>query len=78
MPLLNIAELEAMNITELAVLAKEYEINSYKKLKKKELIFKLLEAQTKQNGLIFSQGVLEILPDGYGFLRTYNYMVFLL
>lgn len=71
--LLNIAELEAMNITELAALAKEHNINGYKKLKKKELIFKLLEAQTKKNGLIFSQGVLEILPDGYGFLRTYNY-----
>jgi len=71
--LLNIAELEAMNITELVALAKEYNITGAKKLKKKELIFKLLEAQTEQNGLIFSQGVLEILADGYGFLRTYNY-----
>jgi transcription termination factor Rho len=57
-------------------MAKELNITSLSGLKKQELIFKILEAQTQKEGLIFSEGVLEVLPDGYGFLRSpdYNYL----
>jgi len=73
---MDIAELKKMKIAELNSSAKKLGITSTSGMKKQELIFKILEAQTKKNGLIFSQGVLEILPDGYGFLRSpdYNYL----
>ena len=71
---MNIAELEKKTITELHDLAKDFEIKGYSRLKKKELIFELLKAETEQGGLIFGEGVLEILPDGYGFLRPSKYV----
>ena len=71
---LDIVELQKSNVTQLHALAKDLNIPEYKLLKKTELIFKLLQAKTEQNGLIFAKGVLEILPDGYGFLRTNNYL----
>ena len=71
---MNIAELEKKTITELHDLAKDFEISGYSRLKKKELIFELLKAETEQGGLIFGEGVLEILPDGYGFLRPSKYV----
>ncbi len=71
---LDIVELQKSNLTQLYVLAKDLNIPEYKLLKKTELIFKLLQAKTEQNGLIFAKGILEILPDGYGFLRTNNYL----
>jgi len=70
---MDIAELKSMKISQLNQVAQELDIGSSTGLKKQELIFKILEEQTKKEGLIFSDGVLEILPDGYGFLRSANY-----
>jgi len=74
--ILNIAELKGKNIEELNRLAKSYGVTGCSNLRKQELIFKVLEAQTEKNGLIFNEGVLEVLPDGFGFLRapSYNYL----
>ncbi|MEE4312197.1 MAG: transcription termination factor Rho [candidate division KSB1 bacterium] len=73
---MDITELKQMKISELGKLAQDLDIGGYSGLKKQELIFKILEEQTKKDGLIFAEGVLEILPDGYGFLRSsdYNYL----
>jgi len=73
---MDIAELKSKKIAELNQIAKELNIIGYSDLRKQELIFKILEAQTEQGGLTFSRGVLEVLPDGYGFLRSvdYNYL----
>ncbi len=73
---MDIANLKAMNIAELTKLAKELNVNGISGLKKQDLIFKLLQAKTEKEGLIFGVGVLEILPDGFGFLRSpdYNYL----
>lgn len=73
---MEITELKALKIPELSKLANEMEINDYANLSKQQLIFKILEEQTKKEGLIFAEGVLEVLPDGYGFLRAadYNYL----
>ncbi len=73
---MDIAELKTLKISELTKVAQELNISGSTGLKKQELIFRILEAQTKQEGLIFADGVLEILPDGYGFLRSpdYNYL----
>ena len=75
-PMLNIADLKDMSISELTNIAKEMGIDGATGLRKQELIFKVLAAQTEKSGLIFSQGVLETLPDGFGFLRApeYNYL----
>lgn len=67
---MEISELKKMKIAELTELAQKMNIPGYSGLRKQELIFKILEAQTQQDGNIFSEGVLEILPDGYGFLRS--------
>ena len=73
---LNLAGLKDMSISELTHIAKEMGIEGATGLRKQELIFKLLAAQTEKSGLIFSEGVLETLPDGFGFLRApeYNYL----
>ncbi|MDQ7063119.1 MAG: transcription termination factor Rho, partial [candidate division KSB1 bacterium] len=73
---MDIAELKSMKISELTKLAQELNIQGSTGLKKQELIFRILEEQTKKEGLIFAEGVLEVLPDGYGFLRSpdYNYL----
>jgi len=73
---MNIAELKEMTISELSEVARKLNVNGTSGLRKQELIFKILEAQTEKNGLIFGEGVLEILPDGFGFLRSpsYNYL----
>jgi len=73
---MDISELKSKKIGELNVIAKEMNISGYSELRKQELIFKILEAQTEKDGLGFSKGVLEVLPDGYGFLRSasYNYL----
>ncbi|MBW7477761.1 transcription termination factor Rho [Paenibacillus oenotherae] len=71
---LQITDLEEMKLTELYKLAKQYQIPYYGQLKKKELIFAILRAQAEQSGLMFMQGVLEILSEGYGFLRPINYL----
>ncbi len=73
---LDISSLQSKKIIDLYKLAKDLNINGYSDLRKQELIFKILEAQTKKDGLTFSRGVLEVLQDGYGFLRSsdYNYL----
>jgi transcription termination factor Rho len=72
----SLAELKDKNITDLAKIAKELNIPGSSGMRKQELIFHILRAQTEMNGLIFSEGVLECLPDGFGFLRApeYNYL----
>jgi transcription termination factor Rho len=72
---MDIAELKTKTIAELLKIAEELDIPGVSGLRKSELIFKVLESQTAQNGLIFAEGVLEILDEGYGFLRSsdYNY-----
>lgn len=67
---MDLAELKEMKIAELNKVAKELDIEEYSGMPRQDLIFKILEKQTEKDGLIFSQGVLEILPDGYGFLRS--------
>ncbi len=71
---LDIVELQKSGLKELHDLANCLEIPDFKQLKKNDLIFKMLQAKTESNGFIFARGVLEILPDGYGFLRTSNYL----
>jgi transcription termination factor Rho len=70
---LDLAEMKSKTVPELQKLAEEFNVPMTATLRKQELIFKILEAQTEKNGLIFSEGVLEILPEGYGFLRSPNY-----
>ncbi len=74
--MLDLESLKTLKIAELNQVAQELGIQGTSGLKKQELIFKILEEQTTQEGLIFSQGVLEVLPDGYGFLRSprFNYL----
>jgi len=73
---MDISVLKSKKIVELNEIAKDLGIADYSDLRKQELIFKILEAQTAKDGLTFSKGVLEVLPDGYGFLRSsdYNYL----
>src|SRR5512141_882601 len=73
---MDIAELKEMNIATLTQIAKDLNVAGASGMRKQELIFKILQAQTEKNGLIFSEGVLETLPDGFGFLRApdYNYL----
>src|SRR5215204_493249 len=73
---LDIADLKEMNISKLTQIAKDLDVPGATGLRKQELIFKVLAAQTEKSGLIFSEGVLETLPDGFGFLRApeYNYL----
>jgi transcription termination factor Rho len=73
---MNLKELKEKKISELMALAKKYTIESATTLRKQDLIFALLQAQSQQNGLIYGEGVLETLPDGFGFLRApdYNYL----
>jgi transcription termination factor Rho len=70
---LDIKNLKDMKITELNKLAKELNANGTSGLKKQDLIFKILQAQAEKEGLMFGEGVLEILPEGFGFLRSPNY-----
>lgn len=74
--LLNLAELKDMSISKLTQIAKNMDVPGATGMRKQELVFKILAAQTEKSGLIFSEGVLETLPDGFGFLRApeYNYL----
>ena len=73
---MDLIELKTKTISDLLNIAQELDLQGTSGLRKQELIFKILEAQTEKNGLIFAEGVLEILPEGYGFLRSpdYNYL----
>lgn len=71
---MSIAELEKKTIGELHQMAKELKIPGYYKYRKKELVFKLMESRVQPDGLGEAEGVLEVLPDGFGFLRIDNYL----
>ena len=72
----HISELQQMTMPQLLKVAKEEGLTDYTGLKKQDLIFKILKERVKQNGLMFGDGTLEVLPDGFGFLRSpdYNYL----
>ncbi len=74
--LMNLAELKLKKIGELVKLAREYNVEGFSSMRKQELIFALLQAQADKDGKMRGSGVLEILPDGFGFLRApdYNYL----
>jgi transcription termination factor Rho len=71
-----ISELQSMTMVQLLTLAKDEGLADFSGLKKQDLIFQILKERVKQNGLMFGEGTLEILPDGFGFLRSpdYNYL----
>jgi transcription termination factor Rho len=73
---MTISELKEKNITELSRIARSLEVSGASGLRKQDLIFRILQTQSEKEGHIFAEGVLEILPDGYGFLRSadYNYL----
>ncbi|BDV44498.1 transcription termination factor Rho [Geotalea uraniireducens] len=73
---MNLQELKGKKINELTAIAKGLNIEGASSLRKQDLIFAILNAQTEKNGMIFGEGVLECLPDGFGFLRApdYNYL----
>jgi transcription termination factor Rho len=67
---MNVAELKSKSMTELNDLAATYNVGEHRILRRQELIFKILQAEAAQNGQMFAEGVLEIMPDGFGFLRS--------
>ena len=73
---LYLTDLQKLTVPELHDIAKKEDIKEYSALKKQELIFRILKERIRQNGLMYGEGVLEVLPDGYGFLRNpdYNYL----
>jgi transcription termination factor Rho len=73
---LNLKKLKAKKIDDLAQIARDFEIEGASNMRKQELIFAILGAQTEKSGNVYGEGVLEILPDGFGFLRApdYNYL----
>jgi transcription termination factor Rho len=75
-PPINLTELKRQHIHELAQIARDFAIEGASTMRKPELIFGILQAQTESSGAISGEGVLEILPDGFGFLRApdYNYL----
>jgi len=75
-PSLNIAKLQAMSMNELSKIAKDYAVENFGTMRKHEVIFQILQENAKRSGVMFSEGVLEVLPDGYGFLRSqsFNYL----
>jgi len=70
---LDIGKLKSLKISELNKVARDLNVNDVSGSRKQDLIFKVLQAQTEKAGLIFGEGVLEVLPDGFGFLRSVNY-----
>jgi transcription termination factor Rho len=70
---LNVSNLRKLSVAKLQKIAKEMEINGISGLRKEDLIYRIMESQAKKNGLLFGEGVLEVLPDGFGFLRVPNY-----
>lgn len=72
----NVTDFKSKKVSELIEIAKALGVSGYSDLKKQELIFKIIEAQAKRDGFAYAVGVLEVLPDGYGFLRSvdYNYL----
>src|SRR5881296_2211312 len=75
-PGLNLSELKEKTVGELNQIARDLNVQNIGGLRKQELIFKILQSQAEKDGLIYAEGVLEVLPDGFGFLRApdYNYL----
>jgi transcription termination factor Rho len=75
-PMMNLKEIKEKHISELVHMAREMGVEGAANLRKQDLVFALLEAQAARNGIVYSEGVLETLPDGFGFLRApdYNYL----
>ncbi len=73
---LNIAKLQGMSMTELNTMAKEYSVENFGTMRKHEVIFHILEKNAQRAGVLFSEGVIEVLPEGFGFLRSqsFNYL----
>jgi len=73
---LHLTDLQKLSVNELHAIAKKEGIEEYTALKKQDLIFRILKERIRQNGLMYGEGVLEVLPDGFGFLRNpeYNYL----
>src|SRR5688500_1490822 len=73
---MNLSELKEKTISDLNAIARDLNVQGMGGLRKQELIFKILQAQAEKDGLIYAEGVLEVLPDGFGFLRApdYNYL----
>jgi len=69
-----LTELKEKKIDDLCKIAKEYDINNFSRIKKMDLIFKILQAETEKKGYMFSEGILEIMSEGFGFLRTGGYL----
>jgi transcription termination factor Rho len=72
--MLTLAELESRNMDDLAEMAKELEVSGISRLKKQDLAFRILQAQTEQQGNIFKKGILDIMEDGFGFMRLNGYL----
>ncbi len=73
---LNIAKLQAMSMVELNAMAKDYGVENFGTMRKHEVIFHILEKNAARSGVLFSEGVIEVLPEGFGFLRSqsFNYL----
>ncbi|HEY9765980.1 MAG TPA: Rho termination factor N-terminal domain-containing protein, partial [Chroococcales cyanobacterium] len=71
---LDIVALNNKTIGELYDLGRDMNLHNYRRLRKQDLIFRILQAQSEKNGATFAKGVLEILPEGYGFLRVNDYL----
>jgi len=73
---MNIIEIKKKSIGDLTVLAKELNVPGYSGMRRQDLIFAILQTQADKNGALYGEGVLETLPDGFGFLRAvdYNYL----
>src|SRR5687768_7943627 len=73
---MSLSELKQKPIGDLNQIARDLNVANSSGLRKQELIFKILQSQSEKDGLIFAEGVLEVLPDGFGFLRApdYNYL----
>lgn len=69
-----LTELKEKKISDLCKIAREYNINNFSRIKKMDLIFKILQAETEKKGFMFSEGILEIMSEGFGFLRTGGYL----
>jgi len=70
----SIADLDELTKAELSEIAKEIGVTGYQRLKKQELVYKILEGKAEKQGLLFATGILEVLPEGYGFLRGRSYL----
>jgi len=71
---LELTKLEEKTVDDLQEIAKDLSVNDYESLRKRDLVLQIMRAQAEQNGLLWTQGILEVLPEGYGFLRVKNFL----